>query len=698
MKKNDSQQIRNIAIVGHGKSGKTSLAEAILFSGKATDRLGRVDNGDSVLDFEPEEKDRRMTIMSSFHHVAWKKSTINIIDTPGDANFVADTYNSLQVVDAAVLVVDASSGVQLITEKAWHRIKEFKLPTVIFINKIDREYTDYYAIFENIKNAFKTNITPLQIPIGSESNYKGFVDLVKMKGYLFAADDSGNMTECEIPADLREKAEEIRQKLVEDIAESNEELMEKYLDGQTLSDEEIAGAIQNGVRSGNLICLLCGSALKNFGARQLMDFVVQFFPSPLDRPEVQAINAKSGMASKVAVKEDGPLFAYVFKTIADPYAGKLTLFRVFSGTLSGDSTVYNARKKVKEKIGPILQIEGKAQKPIDVAVPGDIVALAKLRETTTGDTFGADASEIIYKGIDHIRPVTAYAVIPKSRGDEDKMAGAFARLMEEDPTLQLKRDDQTNEFILSGVGQAHLDVTIAKMKRKFGVEIEMQIPKIPYRETIKGRTEIQGKHKKQTGGRGQFADTWIKIEPVPRGGGFEFVDKIVGGAIPRNYIPAVEKGIVNQMKKGILAGFPIVDVRVTLFDGGYHDVDSSDMAFQIAGSKGFKKGFMECTPVLLEPIMSVEVTVPEDMTGDIMGDMNGRRGRVLGMEQTIGGQLIKAMVPLSEMQRYSIELTSMTSGRGMFTMEFDHYEEVPAHQAQKVIAASKTGADEEDDE
>ncbi|MCX8042574.1 MAG: elongation factor G [Desulfobacterota bacterium] len=698
MKKNEPKQIRNIAIVGHGKSGKTSLGEALLFSGKATDRLCKVDNAESVLDFEPEEKDRRMTITSGLHHVTWKKHVINIVDTPGDANFVYETFNSLQIVDAAVLVVDAASGVQLVTEKAWQRIREFKLPAVIFVNKLDREHTDFFTAVGNIKDALKINIVPVQVPIGGQSAFKGYVDLIKMKGYQYATDDTGTVTECDIPADMQDVVAEYRQKLVEDVAESNENLMEKYLDGQDISDEELSGAIKEGVVSGALTCVMCGSAIKNFGARQLMDFVVQFFPSPLERPVVNAVNIQSGEPVQVPLTEDGPLFAYVFKTIADPYAGKLTLFRVFAGSLAGDGTVYNVKKKVKEKIGSILQVEGKAQKPIDVAVTGDIVALAKLRETTTGDTFGPENSDVVFKGIDPPKPVASYAVIPKSRGDEDKMAGAFARLIEEDPTLQLKRDEQTNEFILSGVGQSHLDVTVAKLKRKFGVEIEMQLPKIPYRETIKGRTKVQGKHKKQTGGRGQYADTWIEIEPLPRGGGFEFVDKIVGGAIPRNYIPAVEKGIVNQMKKGILAGYPIVDVRVTLYDGGYHEVDSSDMAFQIAGSKGFKKGFMECNPVLLEPIMNVEIIVPEEMTGDIMGDINGRRGRVLGMEQTIGGQLIKAHVPLAEMQRYSAELTALTSGRGMFTMEFDHYEEVPAHLAQKVIAASKVGAEEEEEE
>lgn len=690
MKKKDPKQIRNIAIVGHGKSGKTSLAEAMLFCGKATDRLCKVDNGESVLDFEPEEKERRMTIMSSFHHIQWKKHMINIVDTPGDANFVADTYNSLQVVDAAILVVDAASGVQVITEKVWQRLKESKVPTLIFINRLDRENTDFYSILDNIKSVLKINPTILQIPFGSDVNFKGILDIEKMKGYEFTDDESGKSTECKLPTDLSDKAEEIRQKLIEDIAESSEELLEKYLEGEELSSDEISETIKNNVSDCDLTCVMCGSAVKNFGVRQLLDFVIQYFPSPLDRQKIEAIDSKTNETKNIPVAEESPLFAYVFKTFADPYTGKLTLFRIFAGSLSADSMIYNAKSKVKEKIGPILQIEGKAQKPIDFAVTGDIVALAKLKETSTGDTFCDEGSEVLFKGIEHQKPVASFAVVPKSRGDEDKLASSFARLTEEDPTLILSRDEDTREFVLSGVGQVHLDVAAARMKRKFGVDIEMKTPKVAYKETINGRTKVQGKHKKQTGGRGQYADTWIEIEPLPRGGGFEFVDKIVGGSIPKNYIPAVEKGIINQMKQGILAGYPIVDVKVTLYDGSFHEVDSSDMAFQIAGSKGFKTGFMDCKPILLEPIMSVEVTVPEDMTGDIMGDLNGRRGRVLGMEQTVGGQLVKAQVPLAEMLSYSAELTSMTSGRGMFTIEFDHYEEVPQHLSEKIIAQSKT--------
>jgi len=692
MKKNEPSQIRNIAIVGHGKSGKTSLAEAFLFNGKATDRLNKVDNAESVLDFEPEEKDRKITIMSGFHHLVWKKHTVNIIDTPGDANFVSDTYNSLQVIDAAVLVVDASSGVQVITEKVWHRLKENKVPTIIFINKLDRENTDFDKTLTNITETLKINPTPLQLPIGKEANFKGFVDLIRMKGCEYVSDESGKAADTEIPSELAESAEEIRQKFIEDIAESSEELLEKYLDGQELSGDEIDDAIKNSVRDGSLICVMCGSGVNNFGAQQVLDFVVNYFPSPLDMQEIEAVDQKNNEPVKITISDDTP-FAYVFKTIADPYAGKLSLFRVLSGTFSPDMTVYNAKKETKEKFGQILQIEGKAQKAIDIAVTGDIVAVAKLKETTTGDTFCAEGAHACFKGIDHQKPVTSYAVVPKSRGDEDKLGSAFARLMEEDPTLILSRNEETREFVLSGVGQVHLDVAVAKLKRKFGVDIEMKLPKVAYKETIKGRIKVQGKHKKQTGGRGQFADTWIEIEPN-KGGGFEFVDKIVGGAIPKNYIPAVEKGIANQMKDGILAGYPIVDVRVTLYDGSFHDVDSSDMAFQIAGSKGFKTGFVQCNPVLLEPIVNVEVTVPEDMTGDIMGDMNSRRGRVLGMEQAVGGQLIKAQVPLAEMLKYSAELTSMTSGRGMFTMEFDHYEEMPQNLSEKIIALSKTDEEE----
>ncbi len=690
MKKNDSKQIRNIAIVGHGKSGKTSLSEAILFNGKSTDRLCKVDNGESVLDSEQEEKDRKISIMSGFHHASWKKMHINVIDTPGDSNFVADTYNSLQVVDAAVLVIDASSGVQVITEKVWQCLKENNIPTLIFINKLDRENTDFYTILDSIKSTLKINPTTLTLPIGSAENFKGFVDLVQMKGYECAQDESGKASECDIPGDVKDQAEEIRQEFVENIAESSEELMEKYLEEETLSSEEIAGALAGGIKDGSLTCVMCGAGVKNMGVQQLMDFVVNYFPSPLERPAVEVLDAKSGEPKTIEISEDGPLCAYVFKTIADPYAGKLTIFRVFSGSMNSDATLYNATKSAKEKYGQILQIEGKGQNGIDAAVAGDIVAVAKLKETTTGDSFCDADNAVTFKAIEHQKPVTSYAVFAKSRGDEDKMASSFARLMEEDPTLILKRNDETKEFVLSGVGQVHLDVAVARLKRKFGVDIEMKLPKIAYRETIKGTTKIQGKHKKQTGGRGQFADTWIEIAPQPSGAGFEFVDKIVGGAIPKNYIPAVEKGIVNQMKEGIVAGYPIVDVKVTLYDGGYHDVDSSDMAFQIAGSKGFKTGFVQCSPILLEPIMNVEVTVPDDMTGDVMGDMNSRRGRVLGMDQAVGGQVVKALVPLAEMLSYSAELTSMTSGRGMFTMEFDHYEEMPHQIAEKVIAESKT--------
>ena len=690
MKKYESKDIRNVALVGHGKSGKTSLAEVFLFNGKATDRLGRVDGGDSVMDFDPEERARQLTINTSFHHLNWKKCMINIIDTPGDANFIADTYNSLQIADGALVIVDASSGVQVITEKVWQYLNEFKIPRIIVINKLDRENTDFSNALENIKKTLRIKPLVMFIPIGKESGFKGVVDLVKMKGYIFANDGSGNFSESEIPADCKDSATEFRQKMIEDIAETNEQLVEKYLEGQELTSEEIAGGIKTGIINQSLIPVICGSAIQNTGVKMIMDTVADYLPSPVERAAIEVIEPKTKEQKTLEPKNDAPLAAYVFKTIADPYAGKLTIFRVFSGTLNADSTVYNATKKAKEKIGQILQLEGKTQKSAESAITGDIMALAKLKESTTGDTYCDEKNEINFKRIKFPSPVISCALFPKSRGDEDKMSNALARLVEEDPSLTLKRDEQTKEFILSGMGQIHLDVTIEKLKRKFGVEVETSIPKIPYKETIKGKTKIQGKYKKQSGGRGQYGDCWLEIEPMPRSGGFEFVDKIFGGAIPKNYVPSVEKGVVEAMHEGVLAGYPIVDLRVLVVDGSYHEVDSSDMAFKIAASMGFKKGFMECNPILLEPIMNVEVNVPEDMTGDIIGDLNSRRGRVLGMDHGVGGQVVKAKVPMAEMLRYASDLTSITSGRGMFTMEFDHYEEVPAHLREKIIEAAKT--------
>jgi elongation factor G len=690
MKKYESKDIRNVALVGHGKSGKTSLAEAFLFNGKVTDRMGRVDGGDSVMDFDPEERARQLTINTSFHHLSWKKCMINIIDTPGDANFISDTYNSLQIADGALVIVDASSGVQVITEKVWQYLNEFKIPRIIVINKLDRENTDFYSTMDNIKKTLRIKPLVMFIPIGKEAGFKGIVDLVKMKAYIFADDGSGNFSESEIPADCRESAAEFRQRLIEDIAETNEQLVEKYLEGQELSSEEIANGIKAGIINQSLIPVICGSAMQNTGIKMIMDVVADYLPSPLERAAIEVIEPKTNEQKTIEPKNDGPLAAYVFKTIADPYAGKLTIFRVFSGTLNADSTVFNATKRSKEKIGQILQVEGKTQKPAESAITGDIMALAKLKESTTGDTYCDEKNEINFKRINFPSPVISCALFPKSRGDEDKMSNALARLVEEDPSLTLNRDEQTKEFILSGMGQIHLDVTIEKLKRKFGVEVETSIPKIPYKETIKGKTKIQGKYKKQSGGRGQYGDCWLEIEPLPRSGGFEFVDKIFGGAIPKNYVPSVEKGVVEVMHEGVMAGYPIVDLKVLVVDGSYHEVDSSDMAFKIAASMGFKKGFMECSPILLEPIMNVEVNVPEDMTGDIIGDLNSRRGRVLGMDQGVGGQVVKAMVPMAEMLRYASDLTSITSGRGMFTMQFDHYEEVPTHLSEKIIAAAKT--------
>jgi elongation factor G len=565
-------------------------------------------------------------------------------------------------------VVDASSGVQVITEKVWQYLNEFKIPRIIVINKLDRENTDFYNTLENIKKTLKIKPVVMSIPIGKEAGLKGVVDLVKMKGYTYATDGSGNFTEGDIPEDCRDSATEYRQKLIEDIAETNEQLVEKYLEGQELTAEEIAGGIKTGIINQSIVPVVCGSAIQNNGIRMIMDYLADYLPSPLERSAIEVIDVKTKEQKTLEPKNDAPLAAYIFKTIADPYAGKLTIFRVFSGTLNADSTLYNATKKTREKIGQILQLEGKTQKPAESAITGDIMALAKLKESTTGDTYCDEKNEINFKRITFPSPVFSSALFPKSRGDEDKMSNALARLVEEDPSLTLKRDEQTKEFILSGMGQIHLDVTIEKLKRKFGVEVETSIPKIPYKETIKVKTRVQGKYKKQSGCRGQYGDCWLEIEPLQRSGGFEFVDKIFGGAIPKNYVPSVEKGVVEAMHEGVLAGYPIVDLKVLVVDGSYHEVDSSDMAFKIAASMGFKKGFMDCHPILLEPVMNVEVNVPDDMTGDIIGDLNSRRGRVLSMDQGVGGQVVKAMVPMAEMLRYASDLTSITSGRGMFTM------------------------------
>ncbi|MCX8023294.1 MAG: elongation factor G [Syntrophorhabdaceae bacterium] len=690
MKKYEPDSIRNVGIFSHGGEGKTSIVEAMLFLSGENTRLGKVDDGTSLMDYEPEEIERKITISSSLACFEWNKHKFNFIDTPGDDNFVADAYSSMRVVDGAVIVVGAVSGVQVQTEKVWGYANEFSIPRAIFINKLDRERSDFERTLDDIKKSFPDkSILAIQIPIGKEENFTGVVDLLNMKAYIFKKDGSGAFDTGDIPGDLKGEAESYREKLIETSVEMDDEVMERYLNGDEIKEEEIARCLKEGIKSGKIVPVLCGSGTKNIGIPMLLNAIITFFPHPTYKPVVEGVDPKTGEVIKREATVNAPFSAYVFKTITDPFAGKLTLFRVYSGELHPDTTVLNTVKETKERIGQIFYLVGKKQKPAASATVGDIAVVAKLKDVATGDTLCDEKAPIRYSGVKITPPIISFSLQPKSKGDEDKLNNSLARLMEEDLTVKYSRDEQTKEFILSGMGQVHIEVIVEKLKRKFGVDVELKEPKVPYKETIKGTAKVQGKYKRQSGGRGQYGDTWLELQPLPRGAGFEFVDKIVGGVIPRQYIPAVEKGIVEAMAQGILAGYPVTDFRVILYDGSYHEVDSSEMAFKIAASMGFKKGLEQAQPTLLEPIMKMEVIVPDEYMGDIMGDLNSRRGKILGVESKGHNQVVKAAVPMAEVLKYAPDLKSMTGGRGTFTMEFSHYEEVPPHLAQKIIEQAK---------
>ena len=681
------ERIRNIALIGHGGAGKTSLAEALLYDSGVIKRLGSVDEGNSAMDFEPEELKRRSSISSGFHQLNWKNHTINLIDTPGDQNFFSDTKSCMQAADGVVVVVDAVDGVKVQTELAWEFAREFELPCVIFINRLDRERADFNRTFEDAKVSFAPKPIILQVPIGSEAEFKGAVDLIRNQAYVYGA--GGKAKKEDIPANMQDLVESEREVLIENIAEADDALIEKYLEGEPLSDEELNAALRDGIRSHTFVPVICGSATKNIGIDLLMDFIVTSMPSPADRGPRKGIDPDSGNEIERAPDENAPFSAYVVKTLADPYAGRLTIFRVASGKLGRDGTFYNPNKDSKERFTQLLSITGKEQKAATEAGPGAIAAVAKLKETATGDTLCDSSNKIQYACAEPLPSLISFAMTAKSKGDEDKIFISLTKLLEEDPSLKLERVVETKEILLSGLGQIHIETVLEKLKRKYGVEAQLNTPKVPYRETIKGSARVQGKHKKQTGGHGQFGDCWIQIEPLPRGQGFEFINAIVGGVIPKQYIPAVQKGIVESCQKGILGGFPTVDFKVTLDDGSFHQVDSSEMAFKIAGSLAFKKAVEGANPTLLEPIMKVRVITPEDFMGDIMGDLNGRRGKVLGMDNAGKNQVINAQVPMAEFLSYASDLRSMTGGRGIFTMEFSHYDEVPAQIAEKIIEEAK---------
>ncbi|MBI5741482.1 MAG: elongation factor G [Nitrospirae bacterium] len=692
----DVAKIRNVAVIAHGGAGKTSLVEAVLFDSKTTDRLGTVQDGTTVTDYEPEEINRKITLSSATAFCEWNGYRFNLVDTPGYINFIEDTRACLSAVDGAVVIVSALSGVKAETEKIWSFACKYEIPRIVFINKLDRENADFRMALSDLEKSYGSSAIPLNIPIGTEANFEGVIDIVNLKAYTYT---NGNAVEGAIPDAYKSDVEEFRKQLIEKVAEADDALLERYLEGAELTTEEIKKGIRWGSITRRFIPVVCGSATRNIGIQQMLDNLILCLPSPGDKANITPITGtdpKTGNEIRRNPEPTDPLSARVFKTIADPFAGKLTLFRVYSGVLKADAHIYNVTRDSKEKIGTLFYLLGKKQVPVKEAGPGEIVAAAKLKDIQTGDTITDNGHPIVFEPIKFSDPMISYAIEPKTRGDEEKVSTALHRMLEEDPTLKFHRDADTKEMILAGMGQVHLEVTLEKLRRKFGAEIIMKTPKIPYRETIKAASSAQGRYKKQSGGRGQYGDCWVKIEPLPRGSGFEFVDNIVGGVIPRQYIPAVEKGIFDAMKDGLIAGYPVVDMRATLYDGSYHTVDSSEMAFKIAGSMALKNAAQNARVIILEPIVKVEVIIPDESLGAVIGDLNSKRGKVSGVEPQAGGnQKINAQVPMSEMLTYANQLNALTSGRGIYTMEASHYEEVPSHLMQKIVAAKAEAKKEE---
>jgi len=684
-----AQRIRNVAIVGHRGSGKTSLNEALLFEGGAINRLGSVADGSTVADSEPDEVEREMSIAASLASFEYEDRKLNLIDTPGEPSFVADTLSALSVCDSAVFVVNGVMGVEVTTDRLWQRANELGLARLVFVNMLDRERADFFKTLDSLKAAFGPHVVATEIPIGVEHETRGIVDLVDMKAFEYEGTGKGSAKELPIPEEVKEQADSYREKLMDEVAENSDDLMERYLEGEEISHDEIVEALKDGVTKGTIFPVTCGIATKNFGTDRLLDALVNDLPSPARKGAVVATDGE-GSQVEITPEETGDPVVYIFKTLADPFAGRINLFRVYSGVLTGDSQLTNVRAHSKERIGQLLVPQGKEMGHTTEFGPGDLGAVAKLKETRSGDVLSGKDAAIKFPPVQLPAAVMAFAIEPKSKGDEEKVWTALRRLQEEDPTLDVHRDPETGEQIIAGLSQVHVEVIVDRVKRRFGAEVNLKPPRVPYQETIKKSAKAQGRYKKQTGGRGQFGDCHIEIEPLPQGGGFEFVNKIKGGVIPTSFIPAVEKGVVDAMKQGVVAGYPLRDVRVTLYDGSFHSVDSSEMAFKVAGSMAFKKAAEAAQPALLEPIMQAAVVVPEDAVGDVIGDLNGRRGRPLGMEPKGSMTEIKAEVPMAEMLTYPPDLRSITGGRGEYTMEFLRYEEVPQHLAQKVISAATT--------
>lgn len=678
-----ADKIRNVVLVGHSSSGKTSLAEALLFNTGAVTRLGKVDDNTSVSDFDPEEQRRKISINTSLLPCEWNGYKINVLDTPGYIDFVGEVKAALRVAEIAIVVVDAVSGIEVGTELVWQYCDELKLPRVIFINKLDRENSDFDRVLAQLRERFGKSVVPLQIPIGKEANFKGQVNVASQKAFL-----GHDSQDSPVPADMTARLAEERAKLMEVAAEADDALIEKFLGGEELTHEEMRTGLKAGLRAGTVVPVLCGAATANIGIPYILKFLADYAPSPADVPIV-AKNPVTNQDEKLTASDNGPLAAFIFKTMADPFVGKLTYFRVYSGVMESNSTAHNTRSGSDERIGQLYIMRGKEQIPIKRVNAGDIGAIAKLADAQTNDTFCDKGHPLVLPKIVYPNPVYSVALTPKTKTDLDKMGSALQRLAEEDPTLRVYREPDTNETIMSGMGDSHVDVAVKRLKQKFGVDLLTSVPKIPYKETITKTVKVQGRHKKQTGGRGQFGDTWIRFEPLPRGTGFEFAEEIFGGAVPSSFIPAVEKGMREILQKGVLAGYPTTDFRAVLYDGSYHPVDSSEIAFKLAAHKAFKNGIPQAGPVLLEPIMNLTIVIPEQFMGDVMGDMNTKRGRVLGMDQKGAWSIVNAQAPLAEIQRYATDLRSMTQGRGYFTMEFSHYDTVPSHIAQQIIEKAK---------
>ncbi len=696
VKNYEGASIRNIVLVGHSHSGKTSLAAAMLFTAGATQRFGRVDEGTTVTDYDDEEISRAMSISAATAAIEWRSTKINMIDTPGFSMFIHEAEMVLPAVEAALVVVDAVSGVEVVTERIWHYCDKFALPRAIVCTRMDRDRADFNRVMVSLTAAFGRTVVPVQLPIGAEKNFSGVVDLVKMKAYTYEMGGNGKAKVGPIPSTMEEEAKAAHERLIELVAEGDDALMEEFFDKGTIAEDHIVSGLHNAIREDKIFPVLFASGLGNIGTDEVLDFVVDYLPTAAERATVKAAaTVNNGAPATRKVSDSEPLSLFVFKTISDPFSGRISYFKVYSGVLKNDATLQNFSRGGAEKFAHLSAMQGKTAIPLNELHAGDIGSVAKLKDTLTGDTLGDKSAPIQYPQVTFAEPAITFAIEPKTRADEDKLSSGIHKLMEEDAMLRFFRDAQTKEFLIAGTGQQHIEVVVSKLKNRYHTEVNLKAPKVPYRETIRGRADVQGRHKKQTGGHGQFGDCRIKVEPLARGGHFEFVNEIFGGAIPKNFIPAVEKGIVEAAGRGYLAGYPVVDFKVVLYDGSYHDVDSNELSFKMAGRIAFRKAMEQAKPTLLEPIMNVEITIPDEFAGAIMGDLNSRRGRIQGMDNKAGKTIVKAEVPMAEMLSYGTDLTSMTQGRGSFSMEMDHYDFVPQAQQEKIIAQVKAERGEE---